>query len=70
VASHCRLRRNTRALKGEGSHNPKITFQIPQFMLHMLALALPAATLHVFDSAGHALERRVPAADLQVPHAA
>lgn len=32
-----------RALKGEGSHNPKITFQIPQFMLHMLALALPAA---------------------------
>ncbi len=35
-----------------------------------IALCLPPAALHLFDSAGHALERRVPAPDLQVPQAA
>jgi multiple sugar transport system ATP-binding protein len=35
-----------------------------------LALALPAAALHLFDGQGYALQRRVPAADLQLPHAA
>jgi multiple sugar transport system ATP-binding protein len=35
-----------------------------------IALALPAAALHLFDSEGRALERRVPTADLQVPIAA
>ncbi len=35
-----------------------------------IALSLPAASLHLFDARGFALERRVPDADLQVPHAA
>ncbi|MEY2891912.1 MAG: sn-glycerol-3-phosphate transporter ATP-binding protein UgpC [Pseudomonadota bacterium] len=35
-----------------------------------IAVALHAHTLHVFDAAGLALERRVPDADLQVPAAA
>ena len=35
-----------------------------------IALALPANALHLFDGLGHALERRVPARDLQLPHAA
>ncbi|MDE2626416.1 MAG: sn-glycerol-3-phosphate ABC transporter ATP-binding protein UgpC [Burkholderiales bacterium] len=35
-----------------------------------LALVLPAAALHVFDSTGRALERRVPEASLSLPHAA
>jgi multiple sugar transport system ATP-binding protein len=35
-----------------------------------IALCLPADKLHLFDSEGDALERRVPAPDLQVPHAA
>ena len=35
-----------------------------------IALCVPADKLHLFDSQGHALERRVPAPDLQVPHAA
>ncbi|MEY4884349.1 MAG: sn-glycerol-3-phosphate transporter ATP-binding protein UgpC [Pseudomonadota bacterium] len=35
-----------------------------------VAISLPAADLHVFDDRGHALERRIPIADLRVPHAA
>jgi multiple sugar transport system ATP-binding protein len=35
-----------------------------------IALCMPADKLHLFDSQGHALERRVPAPDLQVPNAA
>jgi multiple sugar transport system ATP-binding protein len=35
-----------------------------------IALCLPPKTLHLFDGGGHALERRVPAPDLQVPNAA
>jgi multiple sugar transport system ATP-binding protein len=34
-----------------------------------IAIALPAAALHVFDHQGHALERRVPGADLRLPDA-
>jgi multiple sugar transport system ATP-binding protein len=34
-----------------------------------VAIALPAAELHVFDERGHALERRIPIDDLVVPHA-
>jgi multiple sugar transport system ATP-binding protein len=35
-----------------------------------VAVALPAAALHVFDGTGRALERRIPIADMQIPHAA
>ncbi|WP_295961042.1 sn-glycerol-3-phosphate ABC transporter ATP-binding protein UgpC [Rhodoferax sp.] len=35
-----------------------------------VAISLPAASLHVFDGKGHALERRIPIADLLIPHAA
>ena len=35
-----------------------------------VAISLPAAALHVFDENGHALERRIPIADTQIPHAA
>ena len=35
-----------------------------------VAISLPAASLHVFDEKGHALERRIPIADLLIPHAA
>ncbi|MGS5087787.1 ABC transporter ATP-binding protein [Hydrogenophaga sp. A37] len=35
-----------------------------------VAVSLPAAALHLFDDKGHALERRIPIADMQVPHAA
>jgi multiple sugar transport system ATP-binding protein len=35
-----------------------------------IALSLPAAALHLFDSEGRALARRVPTADMQVPIAA
>jgi multiple sugar transport system ATP-binding protein len=34
-----------------------------------IAIALPAAALHVFDEHDRALERRVPAADLRLPEA-
>jgi multiple sugar transport system ATP-binding protein len=36
----------------------------------LLAIALPAAALHLFDGQGNALQRCVPALDLQLPHAA
>ena len=35
-----------------------------------IALCMPAKALHLFDHLGHALQRRVPAPDLQVPNAA
>jgi multiple sugar transport system ATP-binding protein len=35
-----------------------------------VAVALPAVALHVFDGTGRALERRIPIADMQIPHAA
>ena len=35
-----------------------------------IALCMPPKALHLFDHQGHALQRRVPAPDLQVPHAA
>jgi multiple sugar transport system ATP-binding protein len=35
-----------------------------------VAVSLPAASLHVFDASGHALERRIPIADTLIPHAA
>ncbi len=35
-----------------------------------VAVSVPSASLHVFDGNGHALERRIPIADVQVPHAA
>jgi multiple sugar transport system ATP-binding protein len=35
-----------------------------------IAIGLPASALHVFDSQGHALERRTPEADMQLPCAA
>ncbi|SDP86603.1 carbohydrate ABC transporter ATP-binding protein, CUT1 family (TC 3.A.1.1.-) [Rhodoferax sp. OV413] len=35
-----------------------------------VAISLPTASLHVFDENGHALERRIPIADLLIPHAA
>ncbi|WP_394787537.1 ABC transporter ATP-binding protein [Rhodoferax sp.] len=35
-----------------------------------VAISLPAASLHVFDENGQALERRIPIADTQIPHAA
>ena len=35
-----------------------------------VAISLPTASLHVFDEKGHALERRIPIADLLIPHAA
>jgi multiple sugar transport system ATP-binding protein len=35
-----------------------------------IALAMPAAALHLFDAQGHALERCVPAADLHLANAA
>jgi multiple sugar transport system ATP-binding protein len=34
-----------------------------------VAVSLPAAALHLFDDKGLALERRIPIADLRVPHA-
>ena len=35
-----------------------------------MAVSLPAAAMHVFDEKGHALERRIPIADMLIPHAA
>jgi UDP-glucose 4-epimerase len=35
-----------------------------------ITIGLPATNLHVFDAQGHALERRMPEADLQLPCAA
>ncbi|WP_367849186.1 ABC transporter ATP-binding protein [Rhodoferax sp. WC2427] len=35
-----------------------------------VAVSLPAAAMHVFDDKGHALERRIPIADMLIPHAA
>ena len=35
-----------------------------------VAISLPAAALHLFDAQGIALERRIPIADMRVPHAA
>ena len=35
-----------------------------------LAVGLPPAALHLFDSQGHALMRKVPDTDLQLPEAA
>jgi multiple sugar transport system ATP-binding protein len=35
-----------------------------------LAVAVPAGAMHLFDEHGHALQRRVPPADLQLPRAA
>jgi multiple sugar transport system ATP-binding protein len=35
-----------------------------------VAVSLPADAIHLFDEHGHALERRIPIADMQVPHAA
>ena len=35
-----------------------------------IALCMPPKALHLFDHQGHALQRRVPAPDLQVPNAA
>jgi len=35
-----------------------------------VAVSLPATAMHLFDEKGNALERRIPIADMQVPHAA
>ncbi|WP_114968499.1 ABC transporter ATP-binding protein [Rhodoferax ferrireducens] len=68
-----RLGESTYLFLNSGAVSPSIIVKAPG-QAHAdagqrVAVSLPAACLHVFDQHGHALERRIPIADLPVPHA-
>jgi len=69
-----RLGESTYLYLDSGVANEPIVVKAPGFAHaetgQRLAVSLPAAALHLFDGQGHALARRVPAADLLLPRAA
>ena len=69
-----RLGESTYLFLGSSVANEPMVVKAPGHALadagQRVAVSLPAAALHVFDEKGHALERRIPISDMQVPHAA
>lgn len=68
-----RLGESTYLFMGSGMANESLVVKAPGHAHadagQRVAISLPAAALHLFDAQGLALERRIPIADMPVPHA-
>ena len=68
-----RLGESTYLFMGNGMTNEPLVVKAPGHAHadagQRVAISLPAAALHLFDAQGLALERRIPIADMPVPHA-
>lgn len=68
-----RLGESTYLFMGSGMANEPLVVKAPGHAHahagQRVAISLPASDLHLFDAQGLALERRIPIADMPVPHA-